>query len=83
MKIDIKDLLVLDDNNEYVVVSKTIYNNKTYYYLMDINNNENIKFLLENGDLEEIEDKILITKLLPRFLKEIQKEMDNTGNNNE
>ena len=83
MKIDIKDLLVLDDNNEYVVVSKTIYNNKTYYYLMDINNNENIKFLLENGDLEEIEDKILITKLLPRFLKEIQKELDNTGNNNE
>lgn len=33
---EIKDTLVLDDDNEYVVVSKINYENKFYYYLVDI-----------------------------------------------
>ena len=31
--IDIKDVLTLDDKNEYVVVSKINYESKIYYYL--------------------------------------------------
>lgn len=75
MIIDIKDVLTLDDKNDYVVISKTIYENKTYYYLVDNNNNSNLKFCYEENDsLVELEDKELTTKLLPLFLKNIEKE---------
>ena len=67
--IDIRDILALDDNNEYVVVSKISYEDKIYYYLVDKNNNGNLKFCYEKGDnLVELNDKVLVTKLLPLFL---------------
>jgi len=67
--IDIRDILTLDDNNEYVVVSKITYEDKIYYYLVDKNKNENIKFCYEKEDnLVELNDKVLVTKLLPLFL---------------
>lgn len=74
MNIDIKDTLILSDYNEYVVVSKVEYENKYYYYLVDINNNENLKFCYQNGDeLVELSDEKLTTRLLPLFLKQINK----------
>ena len=76
--IDIKDILTLDDKNDYVVVSKINYENKTYYYLIDINTNNNLKFCYEdNNELVEIEDKELTTKLLPMFLEVSKKELNN------
>ena len=78
MTINIKDTLTLDDNNEYVVVSKINYENKNYYYLLDKNNEENVKFCYEdNEELVEIDDKELTTKLLPLFVKVAQKEVNN------
>ena len=77
MTINIKDTLTLDDNNEYVVVSKVNYENKNYYYLLDKNNKENFIFCYEdNSELVEIKNKELITKLLPLFIKEAQKEIE-------
>lgn len=68
--IDIRDILTLDDDNKYVVVSKINYNEKTYYYLIDKNVNSNIKFCYEDGgELVELDDKELTTKLLPQFLE--------------
>ena len=68
--IDIRDILTLDDNNEYVVVSKISYEDKIYYYLVDKNKNKNIKFCYEKEDnLVELNDKVLVTKLLPLFLE--------------
>lgn len=64
--INIKDTLVLDDDNEYVVVSKANYNNLTYYYLLDKYHNDNIKFCYEEEDsLVEVEDEKLIKELIP------------------
>ena len=78
MMIDIKDILTLDDKNDYVVVSKINYENKIYYYLVDINNNDNLKFCYEdNNELVEIEDKELTTKLLPMFLEVSKGELNN------
>lgn len=78
MTINIKDTLTLDDNNEYVVVSKINYGNKSYYYLLDKNNNNNMKFCYEdNEELVELDDKELATKLLPLFLEEAIKEVNN------
>lgn len=70
MIINIKDTLTLDDENEYVVISKVYYNNKNYYYLLDKNNYSNTLFCYEeNDELVEINDKELTTKLLPLFVE--------------
>ena len=80
MDIGIKDIIELSDDKSYVVISKTIYENKTYYYLIDKDNNENFKFLVENSknnSLIELEDKNLIQQLLPLFLKSASKVITN------
>lgn len=78
MIINIKDTLTLDDDNEYVVVSKINYENKTYYYLVDNKSDGNLKFCYQDNDeLVELNDKVLTTKLLPLFLEAAQKEINN------
>ena len=77
MTINIKDLLLLDDDNEYVVVSKVNYENKNYYYLIDKNNLTSVKFCYEDIDkLIELDDKVLTTKLLPLFLEASKDEFE-------
>ena len=76
MNIDIKDRITLDDDCEYVVVSKVNYENKIYYYIIDINNNTNLKFCYEDKDeLVELNDKELTTKLLPLFFDKVKNEL--------
>ena len=76
MDIDIKDIITLSDDREYVVASKTSYQDNVYYYLIGGNSKKNIKFCIENSSnssLIEIEDKELIQHLLPLFLKATSK----------
>ena len=71
MNIDIKDIITLSDDNSYVVVSRVNHQGNVYYYLIDKNNNENLKFCVEkseNKSLVEIQDANLIQQLLPLFL---------------
>lgn len=76
MNIDIKDTLTLDDKNQYVVVSKINYENKIYYYLVDIHNHANLKFCYEDKDeLVELANKELTAKLLPLFYEKAISEM--------
>jgi hypothetical protein len=72
--IDIKDVITLNDNNEYAVCSKTKFQDEEYLYLIDINNNENFKFGLikQNGEsinIIELENQQLIQQLLPLFFE--------------
>jgi len=68
MNINIKDILTLSDDNRYVVISKAQYENKQYLYLIDINNNENMKFCyIDNYEIVESNNKELNTKLIPLF----------------
>lgn len=70
---NIKDIVTLSDDNKYQVISKTNYEGLIYYYLVDINDLTNIKFLYENIDrLTEVEDPELIRKLLPKLYNEIK-----------
>ena len=81
MSIDIKDVLTLNDGNKYIVVSKTNYNDKTYYLIIDINNNTNIKFCyLDNDELVESEDKIINTKLLPLLYSNVPNQLSSILN---
>ena len=71
MKIKSKDILTLDDDNEYVVVSVVKYDNKEYIYLVDIHNNANMKFceIESDGCISIIDntEKELIDKLVSLF----------------
>lgn len=79
MNIDIKDVVTLNDDIRYAVVSKVNYENNVYYYLAEIDNLSNIKFLVENKErnsLVEVEDKGLIQKLLPLFVNESKEKLN-------
>lgn len=72
MKTNKKDVLLLDDNNKYLIISRVKYNKNIYLYLIDINDNTNIKFCQVEESVKrlvELENKNLIRKLLPLFLK--------------
>ena len=72
MTINKNDLLTLDDGNEYLVVSKALYQNKEYYYIININDNSCIKFCyLDNGQLVELNDGNLAKKIIPLFKKNL------------
>ena len=73
MNINIKDLLTLDDDNEYIVISKMYYNGKDYLYLVDTNNNENLKICyLDGEELVESNNKDLNTELIPLFFGKVK-----------
>lgn len=77
MDINIRDSIILSDDKEYGVVSKTTFNNLIYYYLVDINDNENIKFCVEDkNELMEVEDQNLIQNLLILFANEIKEDIN-------
>lgn len=72
MNIDIKDMITLSNNQKYVVVSKINYDEEIYYYIANVNDNSDIKFLrekIENNSLVEVKDKDLISIILPLFLE--------------
>jgi len=72
MSIELKDILTLDNNKEYVVLAKTIYNNLEYYYMMELKNRDEIKFCyLDGEDLVESLDKELNTTLLQMCLNNL------------
>ncbi len=72
MNINIRDVLTLSDDNKYAVISKAQYENREYFYLIDINNNENMKFCYIEGDeLIENNDKELNTKLISLFYNNV------------
>lgn len=71
MEIEKQDILTLDDEKNYVVVSKALLENINYFYIVDIDNIENFKFVkIANDNLLEIKDKDLITKLIPLFIND-------------
>ena len=71
MDIKKNDILTLEDNNEYVVVSKVTYDDANYLYIVDLNDVKNIKFVKENNDeVLEISDKDLISELIPLFIED-------------
>jgi len=70
MLINVKDVIKLKDDNEYVVISKVNYENRNYYYMIDINNNQNLLYCYEeNGKFIEINNHQLLKRLIPLFLK--------------
>lgn len=67
---DIKDVLELSDNKQYVITGKTLYNGDEYLYIVEVSERNNIKFckIVKDGDLVNlvvVKDKNLIKELIP------------------
>lgn len=67
MNIEIGDCLTLDEKKEYVVVSQTIFDDKTYLLLVEKIDLKPMFARLNADEIIEIEDKSLIRKLMPMF----------------
>jgi len=75
MNIQKNDILELSDNIKYLVVSKVIYEDNEYFYLVNIVDNSNIKLLkYENNELISIDNNIL-DKLLKLFVMDLNKSL--------
>ena len=68
MRIDIRDILTLSNEKKYGVVSKASYNDKDYLFLINVDDNSDMKFCYQdNGEVVEVTDKEINTKLIPLF----------------
>ena len=73
MNLEIQDIITLNDGNEYQIISKTEHEGLTYYYLTDMSDLDNIKFVFENENkLTEIDEPEVISELLPKLFDEIK-----------
>lgn len=79
MHININDKITLSNHKKYLVTSKITYEDKTYYYLLDMDTEKEIKVCYENIEKEsmvEVMDKELLQILFPLFLKKSQETLE-------
>lgn len=70
----ISDIITLSDYNKYVVASIVNHENKTYLCLVDINNNQNIKYCyIDKDEVVLIKKELLSPILVLKLTKEIMK----------
>ncbi|MBR3049738.1 MAG: hypothetical protein IKG58_04200 [Bacilli bacterium] len=77
MELEVKDSVVLDNGNEYVISGKTEYEGQTYYFLISLLDESDIKFCYrEEDELVEVMDKDFVNKLLVSFYKSYKEDDD-------
>ena len=79
MNINTNNIILLDDNKEYVVASKIEYKGRNYIYILEINNPKNYKFAeIGEDDISVIEssEKALLNELIPLFGWDAKKTFD-------
>ena len=81
MIVEEQDIITLDNNNQYVVVSKIKYEKVEYLYLINIFTKEMMFGKLEEDnsitELNGEDDKDLISILIPLFYKKSKKYINN------
>ena len=77
MNIEIEDILTLDDDKDYVVISKAVIDGVNYYYLIEDSNSPSTMFCYEDKDeLVDIIDLEKIKKIIPYLYKAIRNKID-------
>lgn len=76
--IDVRDIITLKDD-KYMVISKVELEGKLYFYIANIEKNEDFKFCYLEDDyyLVEINDSNLVQKLIPMFTDQAMMELNN------
>ena len=78
--LDVKDIVTLDDGKNYAVVSKVVVDGVIYYYIMDIDDNNNFKYCSEKKTKDKLKlvlvtDKQLTKKLIRLFAINLRREL--------
>ncbi len=80
MKLEVNKIVTLGNNEEYLIVDKVIYEEKEYYYVAEVNEDDtdikdNYKIVCatykdDNIFLDEVLGEDKLKKILPLFVKE-------------
>ncbi len=69
---NLKDILIIKNNQKFVVTNKTFYDNQYYYLIMDFNNSNDWLIVKEdNGTLIEELDMDIALQVMESFHKEL------------
>ena len=73
MSLNKNDIVKLSDNNSYLVISKVLYNDVYYFYIVDILDNSNFKiFSIKNDNIIEIKDSKILDKIIKLMIFDLR-----------
>lgn len=68
MKVEVNNIVTLDNDADYLVTNKLDYENNTYFAMCNINDDKDLKIVRQEGnELVEFFDFDLLTKLVCLF----------------
>lgn len=68
MKVEVNNIVTLDNDADYLVTNKLDYENNTYFAMCNINDDKDLKIVRQEGnELVEFFDFELLTKLVCLF----------------
>ena len=68
MKVEVNNIVTLDNDAEYLVTNKLDYENNTYFAISNLNDDKDLKIVRQEGnELVEFFDFELLTKLVCLF----------------
>lgn len=78
MEYNVQDVITLQDDKKYMVMSKAIEAGVSYMFLMNIDDDKDFKFcnLDENKKLFEIKNQDKITEIAPLLYKNLLEEIE-------
>ncbi len=80
--LETKDVVELDNNVEYVVVSKLYHTDgRLYYYLLELKGDDVLFVYEDNGELVEVTDKDLNGQLLELFMEQEVRNLEEEDRN--
>ena len=74
MKVEVDNVITLDNDADYLVVNKLNYENNTYFEICNLNDNKDLKIVRQEGnELVEFFDLELLDKLLYLLIYNLNK----------
>ena len=68
MKVEVNNIVTLDNDADYLVTNKLDYENNTYFAICNLNDDKDLKIVRQEGnELVEFFDFELLTKLVCLF----------------
>lgn len=68
MKVEVNNIVTLDNDADYLVTNKLDYENNTYFAMCNLNDDKDLKIVRQEGnELVELFDFELLTKLVCLF----------------
>lgn len=78
MKVEVNNIVTLDNDADYLVTNKLDYENNTYFAICNLNDDKDLKIVRQEGnELVEFFDFKLLTKLVCLFDSQNKMNSDN------